>query len=158
MLVASLVPCLWLAPVAADPSNSPRPTVGKKFAKPSQKREFIALTGPEIRRVLIGKRIAQDRTVDWMPNKTAVGFSEEFFPDGRWTSNRSMRGVIVVTGIWWIYGNKICTRATHYQNGAEIERQSECRQVWREKASGGIAISEKRDREVVVIISSLPVE
>ena len=126
--------------------------------KDGQKRDFILLSESEIRKALIGRRLVVDREVDWEPNKISIAFAEDFLPDGSWIINKAIRAAITENGVWRIHDGQICTRVTQSPFGVK-GRQEVCRQVWRDRSSGKIAmIGTLRILRDVLIFSSSPLK
>jgi len=113
----------------------------------SQQRDFVPLSGAEMKDALIGYKHTVDRDTEWSSNRTSIGFSEEFLADGTWTTTRFMTAVDTKTGTWRIDNDQICIRVA---GGEDV-----CRQVWRDKISGRIAMFDAySSRRVVIILTS----
>lgn len=125
-----------------------RPTI----ETPGQKRDPILLSEPEIRKGLIGQRLIVDRGE---PN---IPFAEDFLPDGSWIISRPERAVITEHGVWRVHNGQICARVTQSPFGVK-GRRDVCRQVWRDRSSGKIAmIDEQSTRRDVLVFSSSPLK
>lgn len=151
--------CADAAPVSKHEQSAAKhpKEVPTALEKDGQQRDIIPLSEPEIRQAVIGRRLFLDKDVDWTPNKTNPGFTESFFPDGRWRADRVERALVTETGLWSMQNGQICTRVTHSTFGA-AERPELCRQVWRDRVSGKIAMLEDSSRRVVLIFSSSPLK
>jgi hypothetical protein len=153
--LVGLVSAISLAGPACAAESRPLHTV---FEYEGQKRDLIPLSEPEIGKALIGQRLGVDHEVDWKPNKTSIAFAEDFLPDGSWIINKAIRAVIVEHGVWRIQDGQICTRVTQSPFGTK-GRQEACRQVWRDRASGKIAMIDAQTTfRVVLIFSSSPLK
>jgi len=84
------------------------------------------MTGPEIRAAIIDKSIAPDHG----DPQYAFQYGEDFLRDGRWYSDRSMRGLITIAGRWSIRDDQLCVAIDGARTGAPVG-MTHCRNVWR---------------------------
>jgi hypothetical protein len=150
--------CFLIAANAAQAAAS-SPKGMRTVLDTGGQRDFIPLNGPEVRKALIGQRVVLDQQIDWEPNKHSIGFGEAFLPDGSWIINKTMRAVVVETGVWRIHDAQICTRVIQSPFGVTGRQDEVCRQVSRDRLSGKIAmIATWNIPPDVLIFSSSPLK
>jgi len=93
--------------------------------------ELIKLSESEIRDALVGNLL----TVD---HRSHPGFGEYFLPDGTYVLSANMRVIVTWIGKWRIDNSQICTHIP--PRSRDPGREEICRDVWRQKLSGKIAM------------------
>ncbi len=113
----------------------------------------IALSGFEIQKAFAGFLLH----VDQLTKQNAFSINEWFFPDGTWERVVPSTVIWKSTGVWRINNDQICTRLTH-EEAQPVSANEICRQVWRDNASGRIAMFDGfNSRKKILYFASSPI-
>lgn len=133
---------------AAESENGAGGEQIRDNAVPEQRAGSVRLTrlsGAEIRRRLVGRRIMPDRNV----RQPYPAFSEDFRPDGTWASNRAELRVVDLSGKWRIVGDRICVTMAHTPRS--------CRDVWADSANRIAMRNVRGPQDTILIMSTSPI-
>lgn len=151
--VAAAAACAPL-PVEVEQARQLRPrsevtmTSTSLSARSAALDQFIPLNGGEIRNKLSGHRLRPDP--DLGP-RAFIDFTEQFQPDGMWTTHRAERGMVVKRGTWRIADDLICVTISDDSAPRWMIGET-CRHVWAHPANGKVAMLDIRDNHGTVLI------
>lgn len=103
------------------------------------------LSEGEIRSALSGHELGPDRELT-----PYTGHIEVFLTNGTWVTFHSGTVLTAYAGVWRIYGNQVCTQVENGRGPARGSRQF-CRQIWRDKTSGMLAMFDHFSTELRIL-------